>query len=105
MQSKGFPIGVRRYYKKCLKARLGASFLTCTVEGPQCVIREAKEAIPKEKRPHDPMCLITSTGGELPVDFSLLNYCLGLRLTQPSRIKYEYKLFLINNDELKGKPS
>ena len=44
-------------------------------------------------------------GGGLPADFTLLNYCLGLRLTQPSRIKYENKLFLINEDDLKGKPS
>ena len=94
-----------RYYKKCLRARVGASFLAHTVGGPECVIREAKEAIQEEKRPRDPMCLVTSTGGKPPADFTLLNYCLGLRLTQPSRIKYENKLFLINEDDLKGKPS
>ena len=61
-QSKGFPIGVMRYDKKCLRARVGASFLAHTVGCPECVIREAKEAIQEEKRPRDPMCLVTSTG-------------------------------------------
>ena len=62
----------------------------------------------KKKRGHVTRCALLfprGGGGELPADFTLLNYCLGLRLTQPSRIKYENKLFLINEDDLKGKPS
>lgn len=92
-----------RYYKTSLRARLGISFRTHTVEGAASVIREAKDTIPDEKMPHDPICLITSAGGELPVDFTVLQHCLRMRSTQPSKIKHEHKLFLINEDELKGK--
>ena len=83
--------------------RVGISFRTHTVEGAASVIREAKDTIPDEKMPHDPICLITSAGGELPVDFTVLQHCLRMRLTQPSKIKHEHKLFLINEDELKSK--
>ena len=92
-----------RYYKRSLRARLGISFRTHSVEGAASVIREAKDTISDEKMPHDPICLITSAGGELPVDFTVLQHCLRLRLTQPSKIKQAHKLFLINEDELKGK--
>lgn len=98
-QSKGFPIGVMRFYKKSLRAKLDASFLTHCLEGKDSIIRKAKQVIP-EKVPKDPACLVTSKGFELPVD-----YCLGLRLTQPSRVKFAHKLFLINKDEFKGKLS
>lgn len=103
-QSKGFPIGVMRFYKKSLQAKLDASFLTHSLEGKDCIIREAKQVI-QEKVPKDPACLVTSKGFELPVDFTMLDYCLGLRLTQPSRVKFAHKLFLINEDEFKGKLS
>lgn len=92
-----------RYYKRSLRARLGISFRTHTVEGVASVIREAKDTIADEKMSHDPICLITSAVGELPVDFTILQHCLRVRLTQPSKIKHEHKLFLINEDELKGK--
>ena len=92
-----------RYYKRSLRARLGISFLTHSVEGAPSVIREAKDTIPDAKMPRDPICLITSAGGELPVDFTVLQHCLRFTLTQPSRIKQAHKLFLINEDDLKGK--
>ena len=92
-----------RYYKRSLRARLGISFRTHTVEGVASVIREAKDTIADEKMSHDPICLITSAVGELPVDFTVLQNCLRVSLTQPSKIKHEHKLFLINEDELKGK--
>jgi len=91
-----------RYCKGSLRARLGISFRIHTVEGAASVIREAKDTIADEKMPYDPICLITSAGGELPVDFTVLQHCLRMRLTQPSKIKHEHKLFLINEDELKG---
>ena len=76
-----------RHYKKCLRAQLGASFLTDTVGGPELVIREGKEAmeaIQEERRPHDPMCLVTSTGKELPgVSFSLLAYLVEPPIHDP----------------------
>lgn len=68
-----------------------------------CNIREAKDTIPDAKMPHAPICLITSAGGELPVDFTVLQHCLRLSLTQPSKIKQAHELFLINEEELKGK--
>ena len=92
-----------RHYKRSLRARLGISFRTHSVEGAASVIREAKDTIADAKMPQDPICLITSTGGELPVDFTVLQHCLRLSLTQPSKIKQAHKLFIINEEELKGK--
>lgn len=103
-QSKGFAIAAMQFYKKSLWAKLKASSLTHCLEGKDCVIRKAKQVI-SEKVPKDPACLVTSKGVELPVDFTMLDYCLGLRLTQPSRVKFAHKLFLINEDEFKGKLS
>ena len=97
-----------RHYKRSLRARLGISFRTHSVEGAASVIREAKDTIADAKMPQDPICLITSTGGELPVDFTVcasgsVQHCLRLSLTQPSKIKQAHKLFIINEEELKGK--
>ncbi|KAJ7384045.1 hypothetical protein OS493_024059 [Desmophyllum pertusum] len=81
-ESKGFPIGVLRFYKRTLRVRSGVSFNTHTTEGTQEVLWEARDT----KRPADPLCLVTYNGGELPPDFTILKHWAALNNIPPSRI-------------------
>ena len=102
IQSKGFPVGVYRFYKRCLKARQGVSFLTHCTDGADSIIGEAIRSIPSSKLPDKPICLVKHDGEEVERGFTLLNYCLEKNISQPSRVKAENRLFLLSEEDLKG---
>ena len=66
------------------------------------ILQEASKSIPPSKLPSPPLSLVTYKGEELPDDLTLLEHCVLRKITQPSRLKLEERLFVIGEEDLTG---
>ena len=102
-QSTGFPIGVFRFYRGCLKIRQGVSFNARNSQlNMDEILQEASNAIPQSHLPPPPLILVTYSGDEVPKESTLLDHCATFKISQPSRLKSSQKLFIISKDDLTG---
>ena len=64
--------------------------------------KKASTAITPEKLPPLPLALVSCNGEALTKEQTLLEYCVNRSISQSSRLKFNWKLFVINEEYLKG---
>ena len=70
-----------------------------------CILQEASKGNPALKPLSPPLSLVMYKGEKLPKDLNLLDHCVSLKITQPSRLKLEERLFVIGEEDLTGECS
>ena len=64
--------------------------------------RRHQPLLPSEKLPPLPLALVSCNGEALTKEQTLLAYCVNCSISQSSRLKFNWKFFVINEEYLKG---